>query len=258
MFRKFWTIILLVAMSASIVACGNTESDVSESVGTENQNVDNSTVVSELTDEELERIYSYVILNEEMFCDLEQAVTGKDCYDYALAYVENYGEDAITKFQHYMPTVPEDVEIDMSDVLAMVYLAAFSSDEAWLYYSEHDVKIDNYRGSQAFCYNSEHNGFDMGSGLYDDVYVFEEKVRKSYWGLEGCSTAFTMLRRSPASGKAVYEIDENVNLVDITCSRGELVRMFGRLYEGNMPFVREATELDAKILADAEKMYDMN
>ena len=257
-------------MSASIVACGNTESDVSESVGTENQNVDNSTVVStmpeddivvedtetvqepELTDEELERIYSYGILNEEMFCNLEQAVTGKDCYDLALAYVGNYGEDAITKFQHYMPTVPEDVEIDMSDVLAMVYLAAFSSDEAWLYYSEHDVKIDNYRGSQAFCYNSEHNGFNMGSGLYDDVYVFEEKLRKNYWGLEGCSTAFTMLRRSPASGKAVYEIDENVNLVDITCSRGELVRMFGRLYEGNMPFVREATELDAKILADAD------
>ena len=259
MFKKFLAMILIVVMSISIGACGNSQSDVSESISTENTDAEKSTEVDTMPkdaivegDEELVRIYSYGILGDELFYDLEQSVTGKDCYDYALAYLENYGEDASTKFKHYMPNVPDDIEIDMSDVLAIVYLAAFSSDEAWLYYSEHDIKIDNYRGTQAFCYNSEHNAFGMSSGLYNDVYVFEEKMRKNYWGLEGCSTAFTMLRRSPASGKAVYEIDESVNLVDISCSRGELVRMFGRLYEGNMPFVRETTELDEQILAEAD------
>ena len=87
----------------------------------------------QLDDEELARIYSYHILEDAMFYDLEQAVTGKDCYDYALAYLKNYGEDAIEKFKHYIPKVPADVEVEATDVLATVYLAAFVSYEAWVY-----------------------------------------------------------------------------------------------------------------------------
>lgn len=264
--KKLIQTFLALTLCVSIVGCAAAETLAVTDVPDEQEVVQEPTDMQEsdveaeneseserqFADEELARIYSYGILPDEMFDELVEPVTGKDCYDYAIAYLENYGEEAIEKFKHYMPNIPADVEIDMSDVLTIVYLAAFSSDEAWLYYSEHDMKIDNYRGNQAFCYDSNHIGFDMSSGLYDDVYVFEEKVRKSYWGLEGCSTYFTMLRRSPVSGRMVYEINESVNLVDITCCHDELIRMFGRLYEGNMPFVRETTELDEQILADAD------
>ena len=206
----------------------------------------------QLDDEELAIIYSYHILEDAMFYDLEQAVTGKDCYDYALAYLKNYGEDAIEKFKHYIPKVPADVEVEATDVLATVYLAAFVSDEAWVYDSDYDGFVTSYGGEQWFCYDERHIGFNPSTGLYDDTYFLLEKRTPVSYGLESSSTYFTMARRSPVSGKTVYEMDESVKLIDDTCSRDELVRMYGRLYEGNLWKDREITDLDEQILADAD------
>jgi len=206
----------------------------------------------QLDDEELARIYSYHILEDAMFYDLEQTVTGKDCYDYALKYLENYGEEAIEKFKHYIPKVPADVEVETTDVLATVYLAAFVSDEAWVYGSDYDGFVTSYGGEQWFCYDERHIGFNPSTGLYDDTYFLLEKRTPVSYGLESSSTYFTMARRSPVSGKTVYEMDESVKLIDDTCSRDELVRMYGRLYEGNLWKDREITDLDEQILADAD------
>ncbi len=203
-------------------------------------------------DEELSRIYSYDILEDEMFEDLEQTATAKDCYDYAIAYLENYDKEAVADFKYYVPNEPNEVEVETTDVLATVYLAAFVSDEAWVYSSDYDTILFDYSANQSFCYDAAHIGFDVWSGLYDDIYFKMDKTFVWNFGLESNGNYFALARRSPVSGKTVYEMDQNENLIESSCTREELVRMYGRLYEGNLWQDREATALDEQILADAD------
>lgn len=85
-----------------------------------------------------------------MFDNLEQTVTGKDCYDYAIAYLENYDEESVERFKYYISKEPQDVQVEMCDVWATVYLAAFVSDEAWVYSSDYDQYVTEYGGTKRF------------------------------------------------------------------------------------------------------------
>lgn len=245
--RKNVVVVIIFIMAVFMVACDSPQNDSSVKENMQQESVEERS----FSDEELSRIYSYGILKEEMFDNLEQAVTGKDCYEYAIAYLENYDKEAVERFKYYISKEPQDVQVEMCDVLATVYLAAFVSDEAWVYSSDYDQYVTDYGATQGFCYDAEHIGFDVNSGIYEDTYFLLDKRLQVSYGLESSSTYFTMARRSPVSGKTVYEMDTSVSLTDITCSRDELIRMYGRLFEGNMTIEREKSSLDMQILEDA-------